>query len=232
MGPPMNRVADEKKKFWGLLRPGRCLVPTWRGCLALILGLAILGVACLRSIYPFLATNDPCPGGVMVAEGWASDHTLEYAVAEFRRNHYEKIYVTGGPVEIGTFISNYPTYAERGAAALVGMGLGTNEVQAVPAPITRQDRIYTAAAALRNWWHEHGVAPKSVNLISQGPHARRTRLFYRKALGKEVQVGVVALPGGDIDPKHWWRSSSGFRNVVDELVGYTYAILFFQTRGE
>lgn len=232
MPPAMNCVADENKRFWSLLRPGQCLVPTWRGWLVLIFGLAILGGASVRSIYPFLATNDPRPGGVMVAEGWASDHTLAYVVAEFRRNHYEKIYVTGGPVEIGTFLSEYSTYAERGAATLARMGLSTNEVQAVPAPITRQDRIYTAAAALRNWWHEHGVVPKTVNLISDGPHARRSRLLYRKALGQEVQLGVVAFPSRDIDPKHWWRSSAGFRNVLDELVGYLYAVLFFQTRGE
>jgi hypothetical protein len=69
-------------------------------------------------------------------------------------------------------------------------------------------------------------------VISEGPHARRSRLFYRKALGKEVQVGVVAFPSRDIDPKRWWRSSAGFRSVVDESVGYVYAVLFFQTRGE
>jgi len=222
----------EKKKFWGLLRPGQCLIPTWRGWLGLILGLTILGVVTIRSIYPFLATNDPYPGGVLVVEGWASDRTLDYVVTEFRRNHYEKIYVTGGPVEIGTFTSEYPTYSERGAATLVKMGLSTNQVQAVPAPITRQDRVYTAAAALRNWWREHGVVPQTVNLISEGPHARRSRLFYRKALGKGVQVGVVALHSRDIDAKHWWHSSAGFRSVVDELVGYVYAVLFFQSRGE
>jgi len=225
-------TVDEGKKPWGLMRRRQCFVPTWRGWLVLALVLATLAVVSVRRIYPFLAANDPCPGGVMVTEGWASDRTLDYVVAEFRRNHYEKIYVTGGPLEIGSLVSEYRTYAERGAAVLVKMGLTTNEVQAVPGPITRQDRIYTAAAALRNWWREHGIAPKTVNLISDGPHARRSRLFYRKALGKEVQVGVVALPSRDIDPKHWWRSSAGFRNVVDELVGYVYAVLFFQTRGE
>jgi len=228
----MNLVVDEPKRFWSLVRKGRCLVPTWRGWLVLVLILALLGVISLRSIYPFLAVNDPRPGGVMVAEGWASDRTLDFIVAEFRRNHYAKVYVTGGPVEIGRLLSEYTTYADRGAASLLKSGLNTNEVQAVPAPTTRQDRIYTAASALRNWWREHGVAPHSVNVISEGPHARRSRLFYRKALGKEVQVGVVAFPSRDIDPKRWWRSSAGFRSVVDESVGYVYAVLFFQTRGE
>jgi hypothetical protein len=223
---------DEKKESWGLFRRRQCVVPTWRGWLVLALSLATLGIVSLRCIYPFLATNNPCSDGVMVVEGWDSDFTLDYVIAEFRRNHYDKIYVTGGPLEIGSFLSEYRTYAERGAATLVKMGLTTNEVQAVPAPFARQDRTYTAAVALRQWWREHGLAPTTVNLMSEGPHARRSRLLYRKALGKEVQVGVTALQDRSYDPKHWWHSSAGFRNVVDESIAYLYAILFFRTRGE
>jgi hypothetical protein len=223
---------DEKREFWGLVRRRQCLAPTWCGWLVLVLGFAAMGLVSIRCIYPFLATNNPPSGGVMVVEGWASDFALDYVVAEFRRNHYDTIYVTGGPLEVGSFLSEYRTYAERGAATLVKMGLGTNDVQAVPAPFARQDRTYTAAAALRNWWREHGKAPRTVNLMSDGPHARRSRLLYRKALGKGVYVGVTALQDRNYDPKHWWRSSAGFRNVVDESVAYLYAILFFRARGE
>src|SRR5436190_1691375 len=138
---------DDTKKSWGLFRRRECIVPTWRGWLVLVLSFATVGIVSLRCIYPFLAVNDPCSGGVMVVEGWVGDFTLNYVVAEFRRNHYEKIYVTGGPLEIGSLLSEYRTYAERGAATLVKMGLGTNEIQAVPATFARQDRTYTAASA-------------------------------------------------------------------------------------
>src|ERR1041384_2949097 len=123
-----------KQKCWGLLRHRSCLIPTWRGWLLLLLGVVLLFVVALRSAYPFLALTEPLPGGVLVVEGWATDDTLQEVVTEFRRNHYEKLYVAGGPLDFGSFLSEYRTYAERGAASLTKMGLATNEVQAVPAP--------------------------------------------------------------------------------------------------
>ena len=133
---------------------------------------------------------------------------------------------------MGSFFSEYRTYAERATASLIKMGLSTNQVQAVPAPFAPQDRTYTAARSLRKWWQEHGITAVTVNLISDGPHARRSRLLYRKALGKGVQVGVIAVQDRNYDPKHWWRSSAGFRSVVDESIAYLYATLFFRARGE
>ena len=222
----------DKREYWGLLRRRQCVLPTWRGWLVLVLFCLAVGIAGIRSLYGFLAPNDPLPGGVMVVEGFASDYALEAVVAEFHRHHYEKVYVTGGPLDIGTFLSEYRTFAERGLATLVKMGLTTNEVQAVPAPYERQDRTYSAAAALRDWWRKHGLVPTRVQLMSDGPHARRSRLLYRKALGKSIQVGVLAVEEKNYDPKHWWRSSAGFRNVVDESIAYLYAVLLFRPHGE
>jgi len=223
---------QEKTEYLGLIRRRQCLLPTWRGWLLLLLGILAFGLIGIRCLYPFLATNDPLPGGVMVVEGWAPDDALELVMHEFRTNHYEKLYVTGGPLDYGSFLSEYRTFAERGAASLLKMGLTTNEVQAVPAPFARQDRTYTAARALRDWWRDHGLAPHIVHLMSNGPHARRSRLLYRKALGSGIRVGVTAIEERNYDPKRWWRSSAGFRNVSDESIAYAYVILFFRAGGD
>ena len=223
---------DEKKACWGLFRRRSLAVPTWLGWLVLLFSGIALALVGIRCIYPFLAVNNPLPGGALVVEGWSWDYDFAYVVAEAHRHHYDKIYVTGGPFELGAALSGYQTHAERGAARLVQMGLSTDEVQAVPAPAHRQDRTYTAAAALRNWWQDHGVKPTSINLITDGPFSRRSRLLYIKALGKGVHVGVTSLPQQKFDPKHWWRTSIGFRTVVDESIGYFYALLFFRTHGE
>jgi uncharacterized SAM-binding protein YcdF (DUF218 family) len=213
--------------MWGLFRRRTLLVPTWRGWLLLVgLSGGVL-LLCLRELYPFLAVSDPLPGGVLVVEGWSNDASMAAAVAEFNRNHYDKLYVTGGPLEQGAPLSRYKTYAELGAAILVQLGLSTNEVQAVPAPAVRADRTYTSAVALGRWWRGQGLAPAKVHLVSSGPHARRSRLLFVKALGPGVSVGVTALPVQDYDPNRWWRYSAGFRNVTDEAIAYTYARLLF-----
>jgi len=217
--------------LWGLLRRRQCLVPTWRGWLALLLGMGILAFVAARTVHPFLALNASQPGGAMVVEGGMPDYALEEAVAEFNRTHYDKLFVTGGPLEHGNFLIEYKTAAELGAARLLKLGLTTNVVQAVPAPWVRQDRTYTAALALKHWLRDHGLSPARFNLISVGPHARRSRLLFEKALGKGVTVGVMAIPSRDYDAARWWRSSQGFRTVTSEAIAYAYARLFFRPGG-
>ena len=213
---------------WKLLRRRQVLVPTWRGWLLLLLLFLVLGVLAVREIHPFLAVNAPLPGGILVVEGWASDVALQKAVAEFHRHHYDKVYVTGGPIEAGAPLWEYKTYAQRGGAVLSKLGIPTNELQVVPAPWVRQDRTYTAALSLANWLHASGAGPVSANLITEDTHARRSRLLYQKALGKSVKVGVTAIPPGDYEPRRWWCSSVGVRSVIGETLAYGYARLVFR----
>lgn len=165
----------------------------------------------------------------MAVEGWAPDYALGEALNEFKREGYEKIYVTGGPLEWGAPLSEYKTYAERGAAVLLKLGADTNRLQAVPSGHVRADRTYAAALALRDWSRAHGVQLTKVQLVSEGPHARRSRLLFARVLGPEVQVGITSVPVHDYDPSRWWRSSAGVRGVIGELLAYGYAkFLFFR----
>jgi hypothetical protein len=218
---------DANRTCLGLLRRGSCLVPTWQGGLALVLGAAVLVALVLRGAYPFLALNEPKPGGVLVIEGWVPDAVLEAGIAEFNRHHYDKVFVTGGPVEQGAPLSPYKNQADLCAAGLLKLGMDRNVLQAVPALDVRQDRIYASAVALRQWWRAHGMAPASINLFTVGPYARRSRLLFKRALGKEVRVGVVSFSPGEYDVRHWWRSSQGFRTVTSELIAYGYARAMF-----
>ena len=217
----------ENKVLCGFLCRRQCLVPTLRGWLLLVLTCAALAIIGARELAQFLTVNDPVPGGVLVIEGWAPDYALEAAMAEFNRTHYDKLFVTGIPLEQGAPLSEYKTYAELGAAVLLKLGLSTNAVQAVPATAVRRDRTYAMATALKHWMGEHGMAPTKVNLMSVGPHSRRSRLIFEKALGGGVTVGIIAIPSRDFDPAHWWRSSQGVRAVLDEALAYAYARLLF-----
>ena len=143
---------------------------------------------------PFLTVSDPVPGGVLVVEGWAPDYVMEAAAAEFKQDHYAKLFVTGIPLSQGGFLSEDKNHAYVGAATLLKLGLTTNDVQAVPTDKTRRDRTYNMALSLKQWLRAHDLSPTKVNLITAGPHARRSRLLFEKAMGKGVTVGVVAIP--------------------------------------
>ena len=204
-----------------------CLVPTWRGWLMAVLVLAAGLVFLVRELYPFLAVTEPAANGLLVVEGWVSDSTMAVTVDEFKRHHYEKICVTGGPIDHSAWRNYYQSFAEEGAATLLRLGIKANEIQAVPSERARKDRTYAEAAALAKWLRSSGAAFTSVHLITEGAHARRSRLLFRRALGNNVTVGVTSVPSGDYDPEHWWRSSAGVREVVGETLAYGYARLLF-----
>jgi uncharacterized SAM-binding protein YcdF (DUF218 family) len=85
---------------------------------------------------------------------------------------------------------------------------------------------------LKHWLREHDMAPTKVNLMTGGPHARRSRLMFEKAMGKGVTVGVIAIPAKGYDERRWWHSSQGVRSIIDEALAYTYARLLFYPPAE
>lgn len=223
---------ESSKIYLGLLRRRQCLVPTLRGWLLVALSVTALALVGTFGIGPFLAVTDSVPGGVLVVEGWVPDYMLEAAIAEFKRDHYARLFVTGILLDQGAPLSEYKNYASIGAATLVKLGMSTNEVQAVPTGATRRDRTYAMALSLKHWLRDHDMAPKKVNLMTGGPHARRSRLMFEKALGKGVTVGVIAIPANDYDEQRWWHSSQGVRTIIGEALAYAYARLLFYPPAE
>lgn len=217
----------ENRDSWGLFRHRDCLVLTWRAWLLLVLILAAMLWFMVRELHPFLAVTEPVTSGLLVVEGWVSDPVMEATVTAFKQHHYEKVCVTGGPIDHSAWMYSYKTFAEAGAATLHELGLKANDVQAVSSPRVRKDRTYASAAALRKWIRDSGASFTTVHLITEGTHARRSRLLFQRALGSGVTVGVTSVPDFDYDPEQWWHSSAGVRNVVGEMLAYGYARLLF-----
>ena len=213
--------------YWGLLRRRSCWLPTVRGALLLLILFAFLLIFGFRNIQAFLAVNDPAPEGILVVEGWSPDYALETAKLEEQGNPHHLLYVVGGPLEQGAPLSQYPTYADLGAAILLRMGMSQDTVQAVPSGYVYKDRTYAEAVALSIWLRQHGLSPKEINLISLGAHARRSRLLFEKAFGKSTRVGIIAVEDRNYDPAHWWKTSEGVRSVISETIAYGYARFLF-----
>jgi uncharacterized SAM-binding protein YcdF (DUF218 family) len=106
------------------------------------------------------------------------------------------------------------------------MGLDKKDVQPVPSLWVRRDRTYAEAVALNSWMRDRGVKVGAIHLITDGPHARRSRMLFQRALGGGVTVGVTAVPSREYDPKRWWQSSAGMRDVVGEALAYGYALVW------
>ena len=107
------------------------------------------------------------------------------------------------------------------------VGVPDESLQMVPSRVMDRDRTYASAVALRNWFREHNMPVHSIDVVTEDLHARRTRLLFQKALGKDVQVGIIAVPNPDYPANRWWRYSEGVKDVISEGAAYVYAKFFF-----
>lgn len=208
-----------RKERWGL---------SWRGWLILVLVGFSTAVFLWLNIQPFLAETHRVNTNILVVEGWIHGFALRAAVDEFRKGSYQRIFTTGGPVEgSGGYINDYHTNASIGADILKNYGLAEECLQMVPSRVMDRDRTYGSAVALREWLHKHNMPVHSINVLTEDAHARRTRLLFKRALGKNVTVGIIAVPNPDYDARSWWRYSEGVKDVGSEAVAYLYAKFLF-----
>jgi uncharacterized SAM-binding protein YcdF (DUF218 family) len=220
-GKPREKLRGllNRKERWGL---------SFKGMLAIAAIALVAGLTLFFNIHPFLAVTQRVDTRILVVEGWVHEYAITDAVKEFDAGHYERVFTTGGPVEgLGGYVNDFQTCASVGADLLRKHGIKDESLQMVPSHVMERDRTYSSAVALRDWFHEHNLHVDSLNVLTEGPHARRTRLLFQEALGPDVKVGIIAVANPDYDPKYWWRYSDGVREVIDEGIAYVYAKLFF-----
>jgi uncharacterized SAM-binding protein YcdF (DUF218 family) len=221
------------QNFWGLFTRKERWGFSWRGWLILAFILVLVGALLLKGVYPFLATTHRVgDADALVVEGWVHEYAVQAAVEEFRSGSYRHVFTTGGPVVgIGGYINDFQTSASVGADLLKKAGMPDESLQMVPSRTIDRDRTYSSAVALRDWIQEHQPSVRRINVVTENTHARRTRLLFQKALGKDMQVGIIGVPNPDYDNRHWWRYSEGVKDVGSEALAYVYARLFFHSSG-
>ncbi|MBC8095995.1 MAG: YdcF family protein [Akkermansiaceae bacterium] len=232
MKPLAPESADPSRavqsKFGGLLVRRSVWKLSWRGKLALLL-VAIVSVLIIqRNLYAFLTPTQRVASDYLVVEGWIAVDCLQQATVEFTNGHYRKLLTSGCTVNNPWNPDAKVTSADWGASRLRRIGFDTNAVEAVPCWASASDRTYQSALAVKKWFSEQHLPLRSLNVVTEGSHARRTRLLFQKALGSDVDVGIIAFEPRSADMKHWWRSSEGTREVTGECIAYLYARFFFR----
>jgi hypothetical protein len=207
----------KRKEIW---------IPTWKGWLAILLTFAGLIFGAIRLTAPFLAPTKPLGARILVVEGWVSEDAILRAIELDNKNHYAAVIAAGQPIEKGMDISQYGDYANLGASRLVALGLKSTNVVKIPTPKSKKDRTYHTALKV----HEFLLANtefRSIDLLSESVHSRRSWYLYRRACEPEIKVGIIAADSPQFDEDHWWRTSNGVRIVLNEAIGYVYARLVF-----
>ena len=192
------------------------------------------------TIYPFLALTRPAQGEVLVVEGWLPDYVLEKVRDRFQDGNYRLLVTSGGelpavPVVICKLIETcrdghlfrYKTWAQLAAATLTAHSVPVEKIITAPAPSVLKDRTYAAALEVKKQLTEKGLLPGSLDVVSFGPHSRRTWMMYQIIFSPETQVGIYSIKPRDYNPARWWGSSAGVRAIIGETIAYLYAWLIF-----
>lgn len=208
----------KKKEGW---------VATWFGNLLKLLIYILIIILLVKSIHPFLAKTKPVESKILVLEGFIPDFAIAAAVPIFKTGQYELMIISGKKKLKGAYADEYENDGLQSAATLKAMGFDTTKIKVISiGDDIVKDRTYESALAIKRWLHKSDN-PNNFNVVTIGCHARRSHLLFQKAMGDDADVGIIAVEDIRYNPDKWWRSSMGFRSVIDETVAYIYARFFF-----
>lgn len=215
----MNLKLIKRKETWVL---------TWQLWLLIITICCFLFLGFIRNIHPFLAMNKPIEANVLVVEGWIADDSYPEIVKEIKSKKYKLIITTGIPLKTGWYLSAYKNYAEISTQTLIKLGIDSSMIVTLPSNEVIKDRTYSSALLVNKWIKQSGKKITSLNIVSKDTHCRRTYNLFKKAFGSdEIKLGIISSVDPTYNSKYWYKSSSGVRTVIDELIAYIYATLFF-----
>jgi len=204
-----------------------CSRPTLLGWLLIAALLVLVVRVWMATVCGFLSMEKPVKAKILVIEGWVEDYALKHALELYKRDHYKHLIITGLPlVHFQDFVM-FPNTATAAAAEIRKMGFRDSIYKAVIPSTVFIDRTYNTGVATRMIVEKHPEWGKSLNIYSVGVHARRTHLMFERAFGSDYKIGIIADTDRSFDPRHWWHTSIGFRNVSNEFVAWLYVSLFF-----
>jgi uncharacterized SAM-binding protein YcdF (DUF218 family) len=226
-------LSSGRRRAWAcLLVRKECWRLSLRGKLLLLMALTSLLFIAHWYVYPWLAVTDRQPAEYLVVDGWVHASGLKAVIAEFKRGGYRQILTSGCMGTEEGSPNPRANYADWTADDLRQLGVPKEVITPIPSWGEAKDRTFNSALAVKKWFQDTHTPVKCVNVVALGPHARRSRLLFQKAFGGQVAVGVVAVPNGEYDSKHWWRTSEGVREVIGEGIAYIYAKFFFWPSSE
>lgn len=204
-----------------------CRRPTFLGWLLVLVVLILAFRVWMGTVCGFLTLNEPVKAKTLVIEGWIEDYALKNAVELFKRDHYKHLIITGVPLTQWEDYVIFPNTAQAAAAVIRSYGFKDSIYEAVIPTTILINRTYNTGVATRIIMTGHPDWGKSFNIYSVGVHSRRTHLMFERAFGDSYNVGIIADTDRSFNPKRWWRSSKGFRNVSNEFVAFMYVSVFF-----
>lgn len=215
------------RRFGGLLVRRPVWLPSWRGWILLLALIGLAGFGGVRTVHRFLSANAPVGADVLVIEAWVPDYVLKDGLELAAARNCRLVLLTGGTVKGEPNPEPGDTYPRMAEQRIRRFGGNMDRIRMVEAITPTRDRTYASAVAVREWMIREKVDVSKIDLLTMGAHARRSRLLFEKALGPDVEVGILSIPDREYDAAHWWLYSEGVKEVLSEGAAYFYARFLF-----
>jgi hypothetical protein len=89
--------------------------------------------------------------------------------------------------------NNSDSNAELTKQKLETLGIDSSLIEAVAGRRVRVNRTLTSALAFRDWILKTDQKIAGINIISLGPHARRTWMTYNRVLNEAYDIGIMSV---------------------------------------
>lgn len=208
-------------------KPYTIWLPTIWGLIAVLVLISAISLFCIRNLGFFLANEKPIESNILIVDGWLTDENLQSVAAHIKSNHYDLIITAGGPITHTLLNQPFDNYADQARFALTHYGISSNKIIAAPAPASAQNRTFLSAVFVRDWLDKHHKNYDSVNLFTQGIHARRSHLLYEMAFDVDINIGVMASKPDGYSLEQWWTSSRGAKGVLMETISLIWTLCCF-----
>ena len=131
---------------------------------------------------------------------------------------YNSVYDIGRIGGTNRFINNYNSESELSRIHLMKSGIDPSLIIAITGKSSRINRTLKSALAFRRWLSNYNGNVKSINIISDGIHSRRTMITYKSILKKDIEIGIISLsePAKEGFPKH------RFMEILNETIKLVY----------
>jgi hypothetical protein len=173
----------------------------------------------------FFSLSRPISADVLIVEGWIGSDGIRAAAEEFKRGAYKYVVATGG-LTVEPMADDHSSYAEIAKKELLKSGIAEESIIVGSIREIERERTFKSAVATWQALQRRGVHPRAINVLTLGPHARRSRLVYEKVYAPDVQVGVIAFVPPWYRSQPWWLSRARTKCLLKEVVGYPFELFF------
>ena len=175
-------------------------------------------------VEPFLSRSSPVNTDILIVEEWVDQRYMPMAAEVFRKGTYRHIFIVGVPRIFGPQ-GGHVDNAGKISHTLIELGIDASLVTEVPTPTKTWHKTWSQASAFRNYLVRSGYQIKAVNVFTVGVHARKSHLLYQRALGPEIQVGVISVRHYKRSSSPWWLSFESVFAVAKNAISYLDALL-------